>query len=61
VPGGRDDLQSRLDALTAGHDVDDELARMKAQLTSPALATADRIVSVRSPRQSVAAYRSPPS
>jgi len=32
VPGGRDDLQSQLDALTAGHDVDDELARMKAQL-----------------------------
>jgi phage shock protein A len=32
VPGGRDDLQSQLDALTAGHDVDDQLARMKAQL-----------------------------
>ena len=32
LPGGRDDLQSQLDALTAGHDVDDELARMKAQL-----------------------------
>jgi phage shock protein A len=36
VPGGRDDVQSALDALTAGHDVDDELARMKAQLPSPA-------------------------
>jgi phage shock protein A len=36
VPGGRDDLQSQLDALTAGHDVDDELARMKAQLPAPA-------------------------
>jgi phage shock protein A len=37
VPGGRDDVQSQLDALTAGHDVDDELARMKAQLpASPA-------------------------
>jgi phage shock protein A len=35
LPGGRDDLQSQLDALTAGHDVDDELARMKAQLPSP--------------------------
>jgi phage shock protein A len=36
VPGGRDDLQSQLDALTAGHDVDDELARMKAQLPASA-------------------------
>jgi len=36
VPGGRDDVQSQLDALTAGHDVDDELARMKAQLPAPA-------------------------
>jgi phage shock protein A len=31
VPGG-DDVQSQLDALTAGQDVDGELARMKAQL-----------------------------
>jgi hypothetical protein len=36
VPGGRDDLQSRLDALAAGHDVDDELAKMKAQLPASA-------------------------
>jgi phage shock protein A len=36
VPGGRDDIQSALDALTTGHDVDDELARMKAQLPGPA-------------------------
>ena len=36
VPGGRDDLQSQLDELTAGHDVDDELARMKAQLPTSA-------------------------
>ena len=36
LPGGRDDLQSQLDALTAGHDVDDELARMKAQLPASA-------------------------
>jgi len=36
LPGGRDDLQSQLDALTAGHDVDDELASMKAQLPAPA-------------------------
>jgi phage shock protein A len=35
LPGGRDDLQSQLDALTAGHDVDNELARMKAQLPAP--------------------------
>src|SRR6059036_3166673 len=27
LPGGRDDVQSELDALTAGHEVDDELAR----------------------------------
>ncbi len=32
LPGGRDDVQSQLDALTAGQDVDGELARMKAQL-----------------------------
>ena len=36
LPGGRDDLRSQLDALTAGHDVDHELARMKAQLPVPA-------------------------
>jgi phage shock protein A len=36
VPGGRDDVQSQLDALTAGHDVDGELARMKAQLPASA-------------------------
>jgi phage shock protein A len=36
LPGGRDDIQSELDALTAGHDVEDELARMKAQLPASA-------------------------
>jgi phage shock protein A len=36
VPTGRDDVQSQLDALTAGHDVDDELTRMKAQLPASA-------------------------
>jgi phage shock protein A len=36
VPGGRDDVQAQLDALTAGHDVDGELARMKAQLPASA-------------------------
>src|SRR6202167_2482063 len=30
VPGGRDDVQSQLDALTAGHDVDGGRARVKA-------------------------------
>ncbi len=36
LPGGCDDLQSQLDALTGGHDVDDELAQMKAQLPASA-------------------------
>ena len=36
MPGGHDDVQTALDALTAGHDVDDELARLKAQLPAPA-------------------------
>ena len=36
LPGGRDDVQSRLDALTAGYDVDDELARIKAKLPASA-------------------------
>jgi phage shock protein A len=36
LPGGRDDVQAELDALTAGHDVDGELARMKAQLPASA-------------------------
>ena len=36
LPGGRDDVQSQLDALTAGHDVDGELAPMKAQLPASA-------------------------
>jgi len=40
VPGGRDEIQSQLDALTAGHGVDDELARMKAQLPAPGAPTA---------------------
>jgi phage shock protein A len=35
-PGGSDDLDSQLNALTEGHDVDDELARMKAQLPASA-------------------------
>jgi phage shock protein A len=36
VPGGPDDVQSQLDTLAAGHDVDDELARIKAQLPASA-------------------------
>ena len=38
--GGRDDVQSQLDALAAGHDVDDELAQMKAQLPASAAPSA---------------------
>jgi phage shock protein A len=37
LPAGRDDIQTQLDAATAGHDVDDELARLMAEL--PASAT----------------------
>jgi phage shock protein A len=40
VPGGRDEVQSQLDALTAGHDVDDDLARMKARLPASAAPSA---------------------
>ena len=35
VPGGRDDIQSRLDTLTTSYDVNDELARIKAKLPAP--------------------------
>jgi phage shock protein A len=35
VPGGRDDVQSQLDALTAGHDVDDELAQIRLSCLHP--------------------------
>ena len=37
VPGGRDDVQSQLDAPTAGHDMDGELTRMKAQRPASAV------------------------
>jgi phage shock protein A len=40
LPGGRDDVQSQLDALTAGRDVDDELAQMKARLPASAAPSA---------------------
>ena len=36
LPAGRDGVQSQLDALTAGYDVDDELARIKAKLPASA-------------------------
>lgn len=35
-PAGRDDIQAQLDAVTAGSDVEEELARMKAQLPATA-------------------------
>lgn len=36
LPSGGDDVQEQLDALTTGHEVDDELARLKAQLPASA-------------------------
>jgi phage shock protein A len=56
VPGGRDDLQSQLDALTAGHNVDDELARMKAQLPA-----ADPQTAIEGPGTAAADPPSPPA
>ncbi|WP_327419127.1 PspA/IM30 family protein [Streptomyces sp. NBC_01233] len=42
LPTGRDDIQSELERVTAGQDVEIELARMKAQLpTSPAPAAVE--------------------
>jgi phage shock protein A len=55
MPGGRDDLQPQLDALTAGHDVDDQLARMKAQLP-PSVAPE----AIEGPRTASADPSSPP-
>jgi phage shock protein A len=43
APGGRDEIQSQLDALTAGHDVDDELARMKARLPAASAPRPSRV------------------
>jgi phage shock protein A len=53
--GRRDDLQSQLDALTAGRDVDDELASMKAQLPASAPPGA-----IEGPETTSADLRSPP-
>ncbi|QUW85537.1 PspA/IM30 family protein (plasmid) [Streptomyces mirabilis] len=36
LPAGRDDIQAELERVTAGSDVDKELARMKAQLPASA-------------------------
>lgn len=45
LPAGRDDIQAQLDAASGGHDIDGELARMKARLPAsapvPALGAAD--------------------
>ncbi|TQF01500.1 PspA/IM30 family protein [Kitasatospora acidiphila] len=35
LPAGRDDIQAQLDAASEGHDVEAELANMKAQLAEP--------------------------
>jgi phage shock protein A len=36
LPAGRDDIQAQLDAAAEGHDIEADLARMKAQLTTSA-------------------------
>ena len=48
LPAGRDDIQAELERVTAGSDVDRELARMKAQL--PASATPPAVESGRAGR-----------
>ncbi|GAA2244089.1 PspA/IM30 family protein [Kitasatospora cystarginea] len=40
LPAGRDDIQAQLDAVSEGHDIEAELARMKAQLTGSGAAPA---------------------
>ncbi|MFJ1972513.1 PspA/IM30 family protein [Streptomyces sp. NPDC087903] len=40
LPAGRDDIQAELERVTAGSDVDKELARMKAQLPVAAVPSA---------------------
>jgi phage shock protein A len=40
LPAGRDDIQARLDAATQGHDIEADLARMKARLGANAPAPA---------------------
>ncbi|MEW1844102.1 PspA/IM30 family protein [Nonomuraea angiospora] len=42
LPAGHDDLQTRLDALTAGGDIDEQLARMRRQLEAAPPPSADR-------------------
>lgn len=46
LPAGRDDIQAQLDAATGSSDVEEELARMKAQLpitTAPPALGAARV------------------
>ena len=53
LPAGRDDIQAQLDAVTAGGDVEQELARMKAQL--PATAAPPALGAASLPAQPAAA------
>jgi phage shock protein A len=53
LPAGQDDIQAQLDAVTAGSDVEEELARMKAQL--PATAGQQELDAAGSPGQPGAA------
>ena len=55
LPAGRDDIQAQLDDLTAGHNVDSELATMKAQLPASAAPPA-----VEGPRPASADAPGPP-
>ena len=57
LPAGRDDIQAQLDAVTAGGDVEQELARMKAQL--PATAAPPALGAASPPAQPAAAAAPP--
>jgi len=57
LPAGRDDIQARLDAATAGGDVEQELARIKAQLPATAAPPA---LGAASPNDQPAAAAAPP-
>jgi phage shock protein A len=52
LPAGRDDIQAKLDAATAGSDVEEEVARMKEQL--PAAAAPPALGAASSPAQPAA-------
>ncbi len=47
LPAGRDDIQAELERVTAGQDVEIELARMKVQL--PAASTAEAVEAPKTP------------